>query len=99
MKQLDDRPTGGPTASASRALRPDERGCSVTELEAFALVRALESSGVRGSWALARTHDHPLLRNSWKVSEAGMVGAEIAGFCFDPERKNGRCSELLLVLL
>ena len=63
LRQHDNGGRERPICFASRALRPNERKWSVTELEAFAVVWALEAfcPYIEGSPTLVRTDHSPLL--------------------------------------
>ena len=99
LQQLDEHKRERPIHFASRALRPNERKWSATELEAFAIVWALETFRVyvEGSPTLVRTDHSPLL---WLRNHAGK-SAKIARwvlrlqeFAFDLEHRAGRCNKV-----
>ena len=99
LQQLDEQKRERPICFASRALRPNERKWSATELEAFAIVWALETFRiyVEGSPTLVRTDHSPLL---WLRNHAGK-SAKIARwvlrlqeFAFDLQHRAGRCNKV-----
>ena len=99
LQQFDEQKRERPIHFASRALRPNERKWSATELEAFAIVWALETFRiyVEGSPTLVRTDHSPLL---WLRNHAGK-SAKIARwvlrlqeFAFNLEHRAGRCNKV-----
>ena len=86
-----------PICYASRVLRPNERKWSTTELEAFAVVWALETFRVyvEGSPTLVRTDHSPLLwlrNNAGKSARIARWVLRLQDFAFDLQHRAGRCN-------
>ena len=86
-----------PICYASRVLRPNEKKWSVTELEAFAVVWALETFRVyvEGSPTLVRTDHSPLLwlrNNAGKSARIARWVLRLQDFAFDLQHRAGRCN-------
>ena len=84
-----------PICYASRVLRPNERKWSATELEAFAVVWALETFRVyvEGSPTLVRTDHSPLLwlrNNAGKSARIARWVLRLQDFAFDLQHRAGR---------
>ncbi|PHJ23293.1 retrovirus-related pol polyprotein from transposon [Cystoisospora suis] len=97
LSQPDERGLERPIAFASRALRPNEQKWTITELEAFAVVWALESFRVwvEGSPTLVRTDHSPLLwlrNNAGKSTRIARWVLRLQDFAFDLQHKAGRCN-------
>lgn len=96
LAQKDDVGLERPIAFASRLLRPNESRWSTTELEAFAVVWALDTfrEYVEGSPTLVRTDHSPLpyLRNQYgKSAKIARWVMALQDFAFDLKHRSGRC--------
>lgn len=97
LSQYDDQGAERPIYFASRYLRPAERKWAITELEAYAVVWALETfrNWIEGSPTLVRTDHSPLL---WLRNNAGKTGKlarwvlRLQEFNFDLQHKAGKAN-------
>lgn len=97
LQQRDEHNRDRPICFASRALRPNERKWSATELEAFAIVWALETFRVyiEGSPTLVRTDHSPLLWLRNHVGKSTKIARwvlRLQEFSFDLQHRAGRCN-------
>ena len=103
LAQKGDKGRERPSAFASRLLRENEKHCSTTELEAYAVVWALETfrGWVEGSPALVRTGHSPL---PWLKNSAGKSAKivrwvfALQSFAFDLKHRSGRCQNVPVAL-
>ena len=98
LQQRDDHKREVPTSFASCVLRANERKWFITELEAFAMMWALETFRVYvdGSPPLARADHSPLLWLRSNVDKWWVL--RLQEFAFDLQQRAGRCNAVADVL-
>ena len=94
LSQKDERGAERPIAFASRVLRANEKKWAITELEAFAVVWALETfrTWIEGSPTLVRTDHSPLLwvrNNQGKSHRLARWVLRLQDFAFDLQHRAG----------
>lgn len=99
LSQKDERGAERPIAYASRALRPNEQKWPTTELEAFAVVWALEEFRVwiEGSPTLVRTDHSPLLwlrNNVGKSQRLARWVLRLQDFKYELQHRPGSCNRV-----
>ena len=97
LQQRDSEGRERPICFASRVLRSNERKWPITELEAFAVVWALETFRVyiEGSPTLVRTDHSPLLwlrNHAGKSTRIARWVLRLQEFAFDLQHRAGRCN-------